>query len=55
MSTTIYSIEGKVISRNQLGRTIGFPTANLSLTSLDSPINKGVYGVTVSYSNKDYL
>lgn len=43
-----YSLVGQVVTGQQMGRTIGFPTANLQL-----PLNKcvprqGVYGVRVS-------
>lgn len=41
-----YSIFGRVIHGNKLGRTIGFPTANIRLQRQVSPI-KGVYAVKV--------
>ncbi|WP_457913877.1 bifunctional riboflavin kinase/FAD synthetase [Candidatus Gillettellia adelgis] len=41
-----YSISGRVVHGNALGRTIGFPTANLPLKGLVSPV-KGVYAVDV--------
>ncbi len=46
-----YTLIGKVVKGEQLGRTIGFPTANLQL-----PIDKflpryGVYAVNVSWEN----
>ena len=46
-----YTLIGKVVKGQQLGRTIGFPTANLQL-----PIDKflpcyGVYAVNVSWEN----
>ncbi|CAM3380503.1 bifunctional: flavokinase; FAD synthetase [Xenorhabdus nematophila ATCC 19061] len=41
-----YSISGRVVHGNQLGRTIGFPTANLPLKRLVTPV-KGVYAVEV--------
>jgi riboflavin kinase/FMN adenylyltransferase len=41
-----YSISGRVVHGNELGRTIGFPTANLSLKRLVAPV-KGVYVVDV--------
>jgi riboflavin kinase/FMN adenylyltransferase len=50
-----YSLEGKVIQGNQLGRTIGFPTANLELNDSDKIIPKeGVYAVQVSVEGKMY-
>jgi riboflavin kinase/FMN adenylyltransferase len=43
-----YSFEGIVVKGNQLGRTLGYPTANLVLTDNEKliPAN-GVYAVTV--------
>ncbi|MBD2809450.1 bifunctional riboflavin kinase/FAD synthetase [Xenorhabdus sp. Vera] len=41
-----YSISGRVVHGNKLGRTIGFPTANLPLKRLVAPV-KGVYAVEV--------
>jgi riboflavin kinase/FMN adenylyltransferase len=43
-----YSLTGTVIHGNHLGRTIGFPTANLDLLDKDKIIpREGVYAVTV--------
>ncbi|WP_340610426.1 bifunctional riboflavin kinase/FAD synthetase [Xenorhabdus bharatensis] len=41
-----YSISGRIVHGNRLGRTIGFPTANLPLKRLVAPV-KGVYAVEV--------
>lgn len=41
-----YSISGRVIHGKKIGRTINFPTANLSLKHVITPI-KGVYAVEV--------
>lgn len=41
-----YSISGRVVHGDALGRTIGFPTANLPLKRLVAPV-KGVYAVEV--------
>lgn len=41
-----YALFGRVIHGNKLGRTIGFPTANIRLHRKSSPI-KGVYAVKV--------
>ncbi len=41
-----YSIRGRVAHGNKLGRTIGFPTANIMLNRLVTPI-QGVYAVQV--------
>jgi riboflavin kinase/FMN adenylyltransferase len=45
----------KVISGNQIGRTIGFPTANLLVDSSTLFIEKGVYGVKVKCQDKNYF
>ena len=42
-----FSISGKVVYGRQLGRTLGFPTANLELHRLRAPLS-GVYAVDVS-------
>ncbi len=43
-----YSFEGFVVRGNQLGRTIGFPTANLHINNEEKLIpNDGVYAVKV--------
>ncbi|ENI0500225.1 bifunctional riboflavin kinase/FAD synthetase [Yersinia enterocolitica] len=42
----LYSISGRVVHGDELGRTIGFPTANLPLKCLVAPV-KGVYAVEV--------
>ena len=41
-----FSISGRVVHGDALGRTIGFPTANLPLKRTVSPV-KGVYAVEV--------
>jgi len=42
-----YFFEGTIVKGNQLGRTIGYPTANLSIASLEKLIpGNGVYAVT---------
>ncbi|MCC3702604.1 bifunctional riboflavin kinase/FAD synthetase [Rouxiella badensis] len=41
-----FSISGRVVHGDKLGRTIGFPTANVPLKRLVSPV-KGVYAVEV--------
>ena len=42
-----YSISGRVVFGRQMGRTLGFPTANLELGRLSSPLS-GVYAVKVN-------
>lgn len=44
-----YSISGKVVHGNALGRTIGFPTANVNLNRKVCPI-RGVFAVMVKTS-----
>jgi riboflavin kinase/FMN adenylyltransferase len=41
-----FSISGRVVHGDKLGRTIGFPTANVPLKRLVSPV-RGVYAVDV--------
>lgn len=45
-----YAISGRVIYGQQLGRTIGVPTANVQLKRYRSPLN-GVFAVTVNLNN----
>lgn len=47
-----YSISGRVAHGNKLGRTIGFPTANILLQRRINPIH-GVYAVKVKLSHYD--
>jgi riboflavin kinase/FMN adenylyltransferase len=42
----VYSLEGKIIKGRQLGRTIGFPTANLDIDPVKI-LPRGVYAVGV--------
>ncbi len=46
-----YTLSGKVVQGQQLGRTIGFPTANLQLPPEKFLPREGVYCVRVSGSN----
>ncbi|MEK4031450.1 riboflavin kinase [Pseudobacillus sp. FSL P4-0506] len=50
----VSTITGKVVRGNQIGRTIGFPTANLYIGTEPSFLEKGVYGVQVFHNNKQY-
>ncbi len=43
-----FTISGRVIHGNKLGREFGFPTANLALGRIRAPV-QGVYAVTVSW------
>jgi riboflavin kinase/FMN adenylyltransferase len=50
-----YFFEGTVIEGNKLGRTIGYPTANLHIEHEEKLIpGNGVYGVKVDIGNKEY-
>ncbi|ALE02573.1 bifunctional riboflavin kinase/FAD synthetase [Candidatus Pseudothioglobus singularis] len=48
-----FSISGKVAHGDKLGRTIGFPTANISIHRKLSPV-LGVYSVLVKLKSKTY-
>lgn len=50
-----YFFEGLVVEGNQLGRTIGYPTANLHIGSEEKLIpGNGVYAVQVQITDKTY-
>lgn len=50
-----YSIEGKVIEGFKIGRTIGFPTANIRLFDKEKIVPSiGVYAVRVKWNDKWY-
>ena len=48
-----FSISGKIAHGDKLGRTIGFPTANISIHRKLSPV-LGVYSVLVKLKSKTY-
>ncbi|MDC0630353.1 bifunctional riboflavin kinase/FAD synthetase [bacterium] len=48
-----FSISGKIAHGDKLGRTIGFPTANISIHRKLSPV-LGVYSVLVKLESKTY-
>ncbi|HEY8399531.1 MAG TPA: riboflavin kinase, partial [Flavihumibacter sp.] len=49
-----YFFEGTVVKGNQLGRTLGYPTANLQLTDNEKLIpGNGVYAVLVRITEND--
>ena len=48
-----WSVTGMVEKGRQLGRTLDFPTANISLDNLLHPA-KGVYAVTLNHSGQTY-
>jgi len=50
-----YSFIGQVISGDRIGRTLGFPTANIELTDEYVELKNGVYVVRVKYYDHAYL
>lgn len=48
-----FSISGTVVHGRQVGRSIGFPTANIE-TSHDKLLPSGVYGGYINYHNQRY-
>lgn len=49
-----YCIRGRVVHGNKLGRTIGFPTANIMLYRQVNPV-KGVYAVKVRLKSGEFF
>lgn len=50
-----YSITGRVIKGDKIGRSIGFPTANIEIDTKHKLIPAdGIYAVTVKHANKMY-
>ncbi len=50
-----YSVEGTVMHGKKLGRTIGFPTANLSTDNNRVYPPNGVYATSINLEDKTYL
>lgn len=51
-----YSLSGTVVKGKQLGRILGFPTANIQLSDAYKLIpGKGVYAVEVHFDSKNYF
>jgi riboflavin kinase/FMN adenylyltransferase len=48
----VYSVSGKVIHGKKIGRTIGYPTANMEVNSLKTLPKKGAYIVDVFVKNQ---
>ncbi|HLB25493.1 MAG TPA: riboflavin biosynthesis protein RibF, partial [Nitrospirota bacterium] len=48
-----YSIEGTVIQGHSRGRSLGFPTANIT-TPNELPPKEGVYAVTIQVEGREY-
>lgn len=49
-----YPISGKIIHGKKIGRTIGFPTANIEVDEVKLLPKKGAYIVDVLFKNKSY-
>lgn len=49
-----YTINGTVVSGNQIGRTINFPTANISVNTLKLIPANGVYAAKATVNNNTY-
>ncbi|MBQ8958669.1 MAG: bifunctional riboflavin kinase/FAD synthetase [Bacteroidales bacterium] len=49
-----YSVTAEVVMGNKIGRTLGFPTANLELPREYMLLNGGVYACLVDYADKQY-
>jgi riboflavin kinase/FMN adenylyltransferase len=49
-----YCIQGIVVRGNQIGRTLGFPTANIQPNAYKMIPRNGVYAVTVKIKNLEY-
>ncbi len=50
-----YSLSGVIVKGKQLGRTIGFPTANIQVREVAKLIpTNGVYAVKVKYKNEEF-
>jgi riboflavin kinase/FMN adenylyltransferase len=47
-----YSISGIIVQGNQIGRKIGFPTANIDIKKLEHIPKIGVYAVFVAFENR---
>jgi len=48
-----YALQGKVVYGRQLGRTLGFPTANINLKGRNTPL-RGVFAVEVEKLDSHY-
>lgn len=51
MPDVIFSVTGKVVHGEKVGRTIGFPTANLDVTLSEADLKLGVYAGHCSFSD----
>lgn len=48
-----FSVKGKVIHGDKIGRTIGFPTANLKVNTAEINLGAGVYLCEVNFNSAD--
>ncbi len=50
-----YSIKGKVVHGEKIGTSLGFPTANIKLSTLLKVVPKiGIYAVKISHDDEEY-
>jgi riboflavin kinase/FMN adenylyltransferase len=55
MLSYFYQLEGKVVKGNHLGRTIGFPTANLEVNNENKIIpGEGIYAAWIYWNQKKF-
>lgn len=54
-SKVLCTFTGRVIMGNQIGREIGFPTANLFVDSQKIYVSHGVYAVRVIYNKESFF
>lgn len=50
-----YFIQGNVVKGNKLGRTIGFPTANIAVPQYKLLPKSGVYAVKIKIEDEDFI
>lgn len=54
INEVLCTFTGQVIRGNQIGRKIGFPTANLHVNLDEIHLSNGVYGVKVTYNERHF-
>ncbi len=50
-----YFIQGKIVKGSEIGRTIGFPTANIAVPKYKLLPKSGVYSVKIQVENNNYI